>query len=103
MPNHLIPPQIVLLKTGRLLLKTYLLHTTKNRAMWTSDVDTTAAMMRDAANTAPLKIISSLVSIILSKTPVKIPGKTKFLVNIGHTSSLYENITLNQRKCVLSI
>ena len=99
MPNHLIPPQIVLLKTGRLLLKTYLLHTTKNRAMWTSDVDTTAAMMRDAANTAPLKIISSLVSIILSKTPVKIPGKAKFVVSIGHTFililNLYKNSKLN--------
>ena len=67
--------------------------------MWKKFVDTTAAMMRDTEINAPLKIISSLVPIILSKTPVKIPGKAKFVVSIGHTFililNLYKNSKLN--------
>ena len=55
----------------------------KHRAMWTSDVDTTAAMIRDTAKTAPLIIISGLAPNIFSRTPMRIPGKAKLMHNIG--------------------
>ena len=50
--------------------------------MWTSDVDTTAAMMKDTANTAPLTIISRLAPNIFTKTPTKIPIKCKPILEL---------------------
>ena len=68
-----------------MLYHKHLLHPMKHRAIWTSDVDTTAAMMRNPAAIAPLKIISGLAPNNLSRTPVKIPGKATFKLKIGHT------------------
>ena len=56
--------------------------------MWTSDVDTTAAMMKDTANTAPLTIISRLAPNIFTKTPTKIPIKGK--TNWGNNSDRHK-------------
>ena len=55
----------------------------KHRAMWTNDVDTTAAMITDTAITAPLIIISGLAPIFFSRTAMKIPGKAKLMHKIG--------------------
>ena len=70
----------------------------KHRAMWTSDVDTTAAMMINPAAIAPLNSINGLAPNNFSRTPVKIPGKAQFMLKIGHTFIVNCNLYRNTQK-----